>query len=226
MWRIAKHTGFETQYKKFVKKPDGSKGAGEMTKRYDNVVDVLKSMDIPATQKKRQADYIKSRQLSRLLTVMRAQKKMSQKQASEKLEWSQGRVSKLETKEDRQISVGDLLDYSDALGMELSMVFLPKRMKIVDRVKLHAFEIVKLLHLLVVLSKGDSAMEQSVEQFHDECLSNLIGMVGGSQKSIRSKASKELTVIDPPQVEQMFEEEAERVASTKNPGSITAFSWK
>ena len=183
-----------------------------MTKRYDNVADVLKSMDISAAQKTRQVDYIKARQLSRLLTVMRAQKKMSQKQAAEKLGWSQGRVSKLETKEDRQVSVGDLLDYSDALGMELSMVFLPKRMKIVDRVKLHAFEIVKLLQRLVVLSKGDSAMEKSVEQFHDECLANLTDFVSNSQKSLRSKASKELTVIGPPQVEQMLEEEAEHIA--------------
>ena len=56
-----------------------------MAKRYASVTDVLHSMDIPEEQKKRQEDYIKSRQLSRLLTVMRSQKKMSQIQAAEKL---------------------------------------------------------------------------------------------------------------------------------------------
>ena len=178
-----------------------------MAKRYTNVADILKSMDLPEAQKKRQIEYINTRQLSRLLTVMRAQKKMSQKQASEKLGWSQGRVSKLETKEDRQISIGDLLDYSDALGMEMSLVFLPKKMKIADRVKIHAFEMIKLLQRLVKLSKGDKEMEQGVDQFHDECMNNLIRMIDDSQKTLRPRAKKQLTVIGPPQMEQIIEKE-------------------
>lgn len=178
-----------------------------MAKRYTNVADVLKSMDLPEAQKKRQTEYIKARQLSRMLTVMRAQKKMSQKQAAEKLGWSQGRISKLETKEDRQISIGDLLDYSDTLGMEMSLVFLPRGMKIVDRIKIYAFEMIKLLQRLVKLSKGDGEMERGVHQFHDECINNLIRMIDDSQKTLRLKARRELTVIGPPQVEQMIEKE-------------------
>jgi len=178
-----------------------------MAKRYGSVTDVLRSMDIPEEQKKRQAEYIKDRQLSRLLTVMRSQKKMSQAQAAEKLGWSQGRVSKLETKEDRAVSIGDLLDYSNVLDLELSIVFLPRGMKIVDRIKIYALEMVKLLQRLVKLSRGDGDMERAVHQFHDECLNNLIGMVGDSQKSMCIKPRKELTVIGPAQVGQMIEEE-------------------
>jgi len=183
-----------------------------MTKQYNSVADVLKSMDLPEAQKKRQVKYIKDRKLSRLLTVMRAHKKMSQKQAAGKLGWSQGRISKLETKEDRKISVGDLLDYSDALGIEMSLVFMPKRMKIVDRVKMHAFEMINLLQRLVKLSKGDSEMEQGVAQFHAECMNNLIRMFDDSQKTLRPKAKKELTVIGPLQVEQMIEKEDAELA--------------
>jgi transcriptional regulator with XRE-family HTH domain len=183
-----------------------------MTKRYDNVTDVLKSMKLPEAQKKRQAAYIKSRQLSRLLTVMRAQKEMSQKEAAEKLTWSQGRVSKLESKEDRQISVGDLLDYSNALGMDMSLVFLPKRMRIVDRIKVHAFEMIELLQRLARLSKGDASMEQGVHQFHDECMGNLMHMLESSKKTMRAKSSKELTVIGPPQLEEMIEKEQSSLA--------------
>jgi transcriptional regulator with XRE-family HTH domain len=178
-----------------------------MAKRYASVTDVLHSMDIPDEQKKRQADYIKARQLSRLLTVMRSQKKMSQIQAAEKLGWSQGRVSKLETKADRDVSVGDLLDYSNALDLEMSIVFLPRGMKIVDRIKIHALEMVKLLQRLVKLSKGDGEMEQAVHRLHDECLNNLINLVGDSQKSMCIKPRKELTVIGPSQVGQMIDEE-------------------
>lgn len=178
-----------------------------MAKRYGSVTDVLRSMDIPEEQKKRQTEYIQVRQLSRLLTVMRAQKKLSQMQVAEKLGWSQGRISKLETKEDRAVLVGDLLDYSNALDLEMSIVFLPRGMKIVDRVKIYAFEMVKLLQRLVKLSKGDGEMEKAVHQFHDECLNHLIGMVGDSQKSMRIRPRKELTVIGPAQVGQMIQEE-------------------
>jgi transcriptional regulator with XRE-family HTH domain len=183
-----------------------------MTKRYENVTDVLKSMKLPEAQKKRQTAYIKSRQLSRLLTVMRAQKEMSQKQAAEKLAWSQGRVSKLESKDDRQISVGDLLDYSEALDMDMSLVFLPKKMRVVDRVKMHAFEMIELLQRLTRISKGNAAMERGVHQFHDECMGNLMHMLDSSKKTLRAKSSKELTVIGPPQVEEMIEKEQSALA--------------
>lgn len=183
-----------------------------MAKRYGSVAEVLHSMDIPETQKKRQIDYIKSRQLSRMLSVLRSQRKMSQTQAAEKLGWSQGRISKLETKEDRAVSVGDLLDYANVLNLEMSIVFLPRGMKMVDRIKIHALEMYKLLQRLVKLSKGDDKMEQAVHHFHDECLHNLIHMVDGSQKSMRFKTRKELTVIGPSQVSQMIDEESANLA--------------
>ncbi len=183
-----------------------------MAKRYGSVADVLHSMDIPEEQKKRQVQYIKARQLSRLLSVMRSQKKMSQVQAAEKIGWSQGRVSKLETKEDRAVSVGDLLDYANALDLEMSIVFLPRGMKIVDRIKIHALEMYRLLQRLVRLSKGDDEMEQAVHHFHDECMNNLINMVDGSQKSMRIMPRKELTVIGPSQFGQMIEEEEASLA--------------
>ena len=96
-----------------------------MAKRYKNVAEMVQGMDLPPDQKKRQMEYLHARQLSRTLTVMRAQTGLSQVQVAEKLGWSQGRVSKLESKTDRDISVGDLLDYLKALDMQMTMTFLP-----------------------------------------------------------------------------------------------------
>lgn len=183
-----------------------------MNKRYTRVTDVVQAMDIPADQKKRQIDYIKARQLSRMLTVMRAHNKLSQKQAAEKLAWSQGRVSKLEAREDRTIAVGDLLDYANMLDLEMSIVFLPRKMKIADRVKMHAHEMFRLLQKLVKLSAGDDAFEKGVAQFHDECWQNLTQMVGFSKQSIRTPAKKELTVIGPDQLEKLAQKEPEHVS--------------
>lgn len=78
-------------------------------------------MDLLEAQKKRQLEYLQDRRLSRALTVMRAQRKMTQEDAAEKLGWSQGRVSKLEMKADQDISIGDLADYVEAMGMQVSI---------------------------------------------------------------------------------------------------------
>lgn len=178
-----------------------------MNRKYKSVTDLIKSMDLPGEQKREQIEYINERQLSRLLTVMRSQKGMSQQQAAEKCGCTQSRISKLEYKEDRKITIGELLDYSDALGLDLSVQFTPKKMKIVDRVKMHAFQIEQQLQRLVKLSKGDKEMEKAVRGFHNECLTNMFSIIGKSQKSIRLAKEKELTVVGPADIEQMLEEE-------------------
>ena len=178
-----------------------------MNKKYQNVQDLLGSMDLPKEQKQEQIDYINARRLSRLLTVMRTQQGMNQQQAAEKCGCGQSKISKLEYKEDRKITIGELLDYADALGMEVSVQFIPKKMKIVDRIKMHAFQIESLLQRLVKLSKGDKKMEKAADSFHNECLVNLLSIVGKSQQSIRPKNEKNLTVVGPPEIEQMINEE-------------------
>ncbi len=178
-----------------------------MTKKYSSVSDLIKSIDLPDEEKKEQIDYINARSLSRLLTVMRVKKGMNQQQAAEKCGGTQSRISKLEYKEDRKITIGELLDYSDALGLDLFVQFTPQKIKIVDRVKMHAFQIEQLLQRLVKLSKGDKEMEKAAASFHGECLVNLLSIVGKSQKSIRPHKGKQLTVVGPPELEQMIEEE-------------------
>ena len=179
-----------------------------MNKKYKSVSDLIKSMDLPKERQQEQIDYINARRLSRLLTVMRSQQGMNQQQASEKCGCSQSRISKLEYKEDRKITIGELLDYSDALGMDMSVMFIPKKLKIVDRVKMHAFQIEQLLQRLVKLSKGDKKMEKAATAFHSECLVNMLSIVGNSQKAIRPSKEKELTVVGPQDIEQMIEGES------------------
>jgi predicted XRE-type DNA-binding protein len=178
-----------------------------MSKKYKNVNDLIQSMDLPEAQKKEQVDYINNRRLSRLLTVMRSQKGMSQREAAQKCECTQSRISKLEYKEDRKITIGELLDYSDALDLEMSLVFLPKKLRIVDRVKLHAAQIEYLLHRLVSLSKGDDAMGKAVDAFHNECLVNMFSIIEKSKKAMRIRKEKGFTVIGPPEVEHLIEKE-------------------
>jgi len=178
-----------------------------MSKKHKNVSDLIKSMDLPKEQKQEQVDYINGRRLSRLLTTMRAQKGMNQQNAAEKCGCTQSRISKLEYKEDRKITIGELLDYSDALDMETSVIFLAKKLRIVDHVKLHAAQIENLLRHLVKLSKGDAAMEEAADNFHNQCMKKMISMIEKSQKSLRPRKKQLLNVIGPQEVEQLIEEE-------------------
>jgi len=178
-----------------------------MNKKYKNVSDLIKSMDLPKEQKQEQIDHINSRRLSRLLTMMRTQKGMNQQKAAEKCGCTQSRISKMEYKEDRKLTIGELLDYSDALDMEMSVIFLPKKLRIVDHVKLHAAQIEHLLRYLVKLSKGDKAMEEAANSFHNQCMKKMISMIEKSQKSLRPHKKQVLNVIGPQEVEQLIEEE-------------------
>jgi transcriptional regulator with XRE-family HTH domain len=170
----------------------------KMAKQYKSVAEMVQGMNLPAAQKKSQIEYLHARRLSRMLTVLRVQKEWTQTQAAKKLGWTQGRVSKLEKKEDRKVAVGDLLDYAEELDMQIAITFLPKKTKIVDQVKYHAGEMYKLLQRLVKLSKDDEVMAKGVSQFHDECLVNVVGMVESSRQSVKAVSKKEFTVIGPP----------------------------
>jgi len=187
------------------------RGMRTMSKKYKSVAELIKSMDLSKEQKQEQIDYLNRRTLSRLLTVMRSQKGMNQQEAAEKCGCTQSRISKLEYKEDRKVTIGELLDYSDALDLELSVVFLPKKLRIVDRVKVHAAQIEHLLRHLVKMSKGDRKMEKAVNNFHRECMVNMMAIIEKSQKSLRPRKKKKLTVIGPPEVEQLIEEETAAV---------------
>lgn len=178
-----------------------------MSETFKNVAELIRSMDLPEERKKAQIDSINARRLSRLLTVMRVKKGMNQQQAAEKCGCSQSRISKLEYKADRKITIGELLDYSDALGLDMSVLFTPKKMKIVDRVKRHAFQIEQQLYRLVKLSKGDKEMEKAARGFHSKCLTNMLSTIGKSKNSIQPAKEKELTVIGPLEIEQMVAEE-------------------
>lgn len=176
-----------------------------MSQRFKSAREMIAAMDLPKKQTEQIQTSLDQRRMSRMLAVMRNRKKMTQAEAAEKLGWTQGRVSKLESKIDSEISIGDLAEYSQAIGLEMSVMFMPRNMKIVDRVKVHAHEIAQLLKRLVDLSQGDHAMVKGVEHFHHECLANLHRIVGESQKSLRGR--KALQFIGPSDIEEMLEEE-------------------
>jgi len=93
-----------------------------MSERYKNVKELVQSMDLPTEQKQALQDFVDERSLSRSLTVLRVQSGLNQKEVAERCDCTQSRISKLECKENRKVTLGELKDYLDSLGFDLLVV--------------------------------------------------------------------------------------------------------
>jgi transcriptional regulator with XRE-family HTH domain len=124
------------------------------------------------------AKRLSNRQLVKVLTVLRTQAGLSQKELAEKLACTQSKVSKLESGDDADIRFGDVLAYTSAVSHEMRIFLVPKGQKIVDEVKMHAFIIKRLLDRMVQLAGEDGAMTKAVADFLGEAAFNLIRIVG------------------------------------------------
>jgi transcriptional regulator with XRE-family HTH domain len=120
---------------------------------------------------------MRQRQFIKLLTILRTRADLSQENLAQKLGCTQGKVSKLEHSDDKDIRFGDLLDYTEAVGCEMRIMLVPKGQKIVDEVKFHAFIIKRLLDRLVHLARNDGALVEATTDFLEEAAFNLMRYV-------------------------------------------------
>jgi transcriptional regulator with XRE-family HTH domain len=123
------------------------------------------------------AKRLSRRQLIKALTVLRTRAGLSQQDLAEELECTQSKVSKLESSDDADIRLGDLLAYTGAVGCEMRIFLVPERQKIVDEVKMHTFVIKRLLDKMVRLAGSEGAMTEAVAGFLEEAAFNLTHLV-------------------------------------------------
>lgn len=116
---------------------------------------------------------IENKRMGKFLFAQRCKHSLTQKQLAEKIGCSQGRVSKIENSYDRDISIGDLLDYAKALDLQLEMGYRHHSARIVDLIKYHAFKIKHYLNQLAIMSQNDEEMEKGVAKFHLEAKHNI-----------------------------------------------------
>ena len=117
------------------------------------------------------------RALTNHLLALRGAKGISQEQIAKHFGCSQSKISKLENGLDTDLSMGDLLQYCDAIGLELSVGLSPKGNTSIDRVRQHAFFIKDELSRLVSLAEGDETMASGLANTLGEVLFNLVKLV-------------------------------------------------
>lgn len=104
---------------------------------------------------------IKKKSIAKVFFALRCQSKITQEEMAKRLGCTQSRISKIEHSSNNKQKVEYLIAYAEVLEMELSIDY-RKPMKIVDKVKYHAFEIKKHLDTLakVAIEKKDNKLHQ------------------------------------------------------------------
>ena len=120
------------------------------------------------------------RKLVKLLFFLRCKENLSQKLLANKISCSQSRVSKIESSLDEELTIKDLRDYAKALNLEIELNFNDASMKLVDRIKYHAFRIKGYLEQLSHLSKDDELIEEGVKKFYKEVFVNMTRIIAGN----------------------------------------------
>jgi len=116
---------------------------------------------------------VASKKLSKQLFSLRCMADMTQAELAKKSGMSQSKISKIEHSDDRDLSIGDILDYCKALDFHLNIGIMPAGMKLPNLVKFHWFETQKHLRKILELSDGDEEMEKAAQSFMLEAAYNI-----------------------------------------------------
>jgi transcriptional regulator with XRE-family HTH domain len=105
--------------------------------------------------------YAAERRLVTELMALRAG--LSQKDIAKRMKCSQSRISKLEKSTDRELRLADVVDYANALGLNLGIrLFSPR--PIADQIKAHALKIKDLLDRLAGTARDDAAVARGAAE--------------------------------------------------------------
>ena len=158
-----------------------------MGKQYSSVLEMLKGTGASKRTIKAVEKLIKERTLVTHLITLRCQHNMTQKELADKIGCTQSRVSKIESSMNREIVVGDLLDYAKALNLRLEIGYRHPSEKLVDLIKYHAFKIARYLSELTKLAKDDADIKKGVRDFHKEAQHNLNRFINDSLNKLDGK---------------------------------------
>lgn len=175
-----------------------------MGKQFKNVPELIKNLSSDNNFIDSVLHEIKNKSISKFLFFLRCEHKLTQGDLAKKIGCSQSRISKIESSYDKEVTVQDLLDYGNALGLELELGYRPRNVRIIDMIKFHAFKIKDYLQRLVDMAKDDEQFQLGVLNTHVEALYNLTRMVKDSavKIGIDKNKSKEIIHLSPPMIQQ------------------------
>ena len=175
-----------------------------MAKTYNNVMEMLNDLSATKDVKNKVRNEIKGRILSCYLCILRCANNLTQEDMAKKLKCSQSRISKIELSLDRDLTMGNFLDYANVCNLDVEIGFRDRNVKKVDLIKYHASRINTYLGDLRKLARGDDTIIDGIIDFHEEAEVNLKKIVRTSKRllgeeKLKRKIKKESEIhISPP----------------------------
>lgn len=186
-----------------------------MSKKYKNVKDLIEGVFEDPKFKDEAIRDISENGLGKFLFFLRCQHQMTQEELAKKIGCTQGRISKIESSKDENLSIKDFIDYGNAFDLNLEIGFREKKATWVDMVKYHAFKMREYLGYMVRVAKEDESIEKGVLDFHFETLGNVPKMIRDSlSKMLNNRVNRKVSndkskvhVSVPIQIEENLEKE-------------------
>jgi len=147
---------------------------------------------------------VRHQQVTNALAKMRVTKGLTQKQLADSIGCTQGRISKLETGRDEDLTLKDVLDYARATetGLQIGIGSQPT---LVKAIKYHVFALKRHLDELIELANGDDdGITKGIEDFLDEVVFNVALRLGQCLKSLpkpKTSDAPEIEVISSGEVD-------------------------
>ena len=137
----------------------------------------------------------------RTLIDMRVEKKLTQRDLAKKMGVGPSKVCRLEACSDRDLNLGDVMLYSKALGVNMSVLFDDPSLPAADRIKHHVFAVHDLLEQLMKLAHqvgGDDSICAKIKQFYGEVLFNFMRGLGNCYSKLPGATPIRLDGLDAP----------------------------
>lgn len=136
-----------------------------MNKKAKNISELMNNVGLKKSTKESVEKEKQRRSLSNLLTIIRCDHNLTQKQLAKKIGCHQSKISKVESSYDEDIKIDDLLKYAKALNLQLGIGFNRKKAKIADLIKYHLNKTQQYYEKLVKLAQDDPALDAGVGEF-------------------------------------------------------------
>ncbi len=137
----------------------------------------------------------------RTLIDMRVEKKLSQRDLAKKMGVGPSKVCRLEACNDKELNLGDVMLYSKALGVNMSVLFDDPALPAADRIKHHVIAAHALLEQLRKLAHqvgGEDTISEKIKQFYGEVLLNFAIRFGDSYSKLPGATPIRLDGVDTP----------------------------
>ncbi len=154
--------------------------------QYASVSDVLRDIAPDDAFQTEFDQHIAERSVIKQLLALRATLGLSQQDIADRIGsgCTQGKISKLENAKDADVRLGNLQAYADAVDCGFTAQPMPRHLKPVDKVKIHAVAIKKHMDDLAQLARSDEKIAHGVAGFFYECFVNVFLMMGDSARQL------------------------------------------